>query len=220
MKYITLGKECSVATALRGLNLREYALPFDWIISTPQIISNVVMNDFKDFHCSLKLSTDKTSIVDSYGIEYTHDYPTIKEDFFINDNSDIVRERNIIKEGWETHIDDVQDKYRRRIQRFNIIMNSDEPVIALYNGEISGINIFKELFLKKYNKKNIYYVVYSEYDDISNEKKIELLENESISVCNLPDILVDENDNMYIDLNPLSKCYLWADAINKIHLKI
>lgn len=220
MKYITLGKECGVSTALRGLNLREYALPFDWIISTPEIISNVVMNDFKDFHCSLKLSDDMTGVIDSYGIEYTHDYPTIKEELFINDNFDIVREKNIIKQDWERHIDAVQAKYRRRIERFNTIMNSDELIIALYSGEVGEVNIFKDLFLKKYNKKNIYYVVYSEHEDISNEKKLELLENESISVCELCDILLDENDNMFIDPNPLSKCYLWADAINKIHLKI
>ena len=32
--FLTLGYDCSPAGALREMGLREYALPFDWVVST------------------------------------------------------------------------------------------------------------------------------------------------------------------------------------------
>ena len=31
--YLTIGYDCSPAGALKVLNLREFALPFDWVVS-------------------------------------------------------------------------------------------------------------------------------------------------------------------------------------------
>ena len=31
--YLTIGQDCSPAAALRNLNLRDFALPFDWVVS-------------------------------------------------------------------------------------------------------------------------------------------------------------------------------------------
>lgn len=38
--YLTIGYDCSPATALRNLNLREFALPFDWIVSKISSLDN------------------------------------------------------------------------------------------------------------------------------------------------------------------------------------
>lgn len=31
--YLTIGNDCSPAAALKNLNLREFTLPFDWVVS-------------------------------------------------------------------------------------------------------------------------------------------------------------------------------------------
>ena len=36
--YLTIGYDCSPAAALRNLNLREFALPFDWVVSNVTIL--------------------------------------------------------------------------------------------------------------------------------------------------------------------------------------
>jgi len=210
MNYICIGQHCSPATALRYLNLRAYALPFDWIRSSPEILSDVISDDFKGFHEGLQLSENKQYIIDSYGLEYPHDYPTIKnESDEFGENVEC-----IIIESWKDFIPEIQEKYKRRIERFQGIMNSSEPVIALFIGEISGISKFKEVFLKKYNKTNIFYVVLSEeiIDDLENQRLLE----EGISLCEPEEILIDENDRMFICKIAQSK--LWHDAIKRLKI--
>jgi len=219
MKFITLGQTCSPATALRNLSLREYALPFDWIRSNPNILSEVIVNNFNGFHDSLKLSENKTYVIDSYGLEFPHDYPTLNQSIIqVNEEAEAgnIVENEII-DSWTYLIPEIQEKYKRRIERFHSIMNSGEPVIALFSGEISGIQLFKDAFLKRYNKMNIFYAVLSE-ECISDELKKDLLENQNISLCDPEEILVDENDNMFID--NIAQAQLWKDAIAKFHLKI
>ena len=96
-------------------------------------------------------------------------------------------------------------------------MKSDEPLIALYAGYIGDVQLFKDVFKMRYNKTNIFYVVLSE-ESITDEKKQDLLEHHMISLCEAEEVLVDENDNMFID--PHAQAQLWKAAIDKIHLKI
>jgi len=218
MSIITLGQDCSAATALRTLSMRNYALPFDWIRSNPEILSEVILHNFKGFHESLKLSENKNYVIDSYGLEYPHDYPTVKQPV-LNMNGEVntedIFEHQII-DTWEEHIPSIQGKYKRRIERFHSIMNSEEPVLALFMGQVSHVNLFKNAFKIRYNKINVYYAVLSE-ESISEEQQQDLLENHNISLCEPEEILIDENDNMYINKEAQAK--LWFDAINKIHLK-
>ena len=214
MKYITLGWDCSPATALRNLQLREYALPFDWIRSNAEILSKVIENNFIGFHESLKLSENKHFVIDTYGLNFPHDYPTIKQNCI--SLTDEIGETVLVSD-WEKYIPVIQEKYKRRIERFHSIMNSDEPLIALYAGYIGDVQLFKDVFKMRYNKTNIFYVVLSE-ECVTDEKKQDLLENHMISLCEAEEVLVDENDNMFID--PHAQAQLWKAAIDKIYLKI
>ena len=38
--FITIGYDCSPASALRGLNMRQFALPFDWVESNITSLEN------------------------------------------------------------------------------------------------------------------------------------------------------------------------------------
>ena len=167
----------------------------------------------------LKLSDDKKYVTDYYNLEFPHDYPTIRQPkSFDNEEDEVggIRE-DVIIESWRDNIRNVREKYDRRINRFNAIMNSNEPVIALYSGKISEIQLFKDTFKQKYNKTNIWYAVLSD-EVVTDQEKQDLLDMENISLCDPEEIIVDENDNMYID--NIAQAGLWFHAINKIHLKI
>lgn len=208
MYYICLGQHCSPASALRILNRRTVALPFDWIRSTPEQLCSVIRNDFKDFHEDLRVSENNQYVIDSYGLEFPHDYPTIKNEY--NEHGYIIEAS--IEDSWKEMIPQIQEKYKRRITRFHEIMKSSEPVVALFIGEVSNIREFKKLFLEKYNKTNIYYVVLSE--EIISDIEGEELMKEQISMCEPEEILIDENDNLFID--KIAQANLWNDAILKI----
>lgn len=51
--YITIGRDCSPAAALRNLNIREFALPFDWIVSSISSIQECIEDHFEKFHSNL-----------------------------------------------------------------------------------------------------------------------------------------------------------------------
>jgi hypothetical protein len=215
IEYIPLGTVCSPATGLRNLSLRKYALPFDWIRSSPDMICNTILNDFNEFHKSLKLSDNQCYITDTYGFEFPHDYPTItqaNQPIQESEEANGIVENTIVKD-WESYVPTVQEKYKRRIYRFNYIMNSSDPVIVLHAGEISAVKMFKETFLNKYGKTNISYVVLSE-EIVAEEEQNRLLYQEQISLCEPEEILIDENDNMFIDT--MAQAKLWHNAICKL----
>jgi hypothetical protein len=57
--------------------LREAALPFDWIVSSTTSLDRCFKDNFSGFHTELKYSTWKTRLIDKYGFEFPHDYPTV-----------------------------------------------------------------------------------------------------------------------------------------------
>jgi len=147
------------------------------------------MDDFKGFHRSLRLNDEETRLIDEYGFEFPHDYPTSTQSEV---GEGTVHEATIIV-GWEKCHDIVLEKYKRRVERFKNILSSAAPIIAVFRGDPSYIFFFREAFLEKYNKKNIIYVVSSNRSCYSND----------IIVCNT------ENKG---DWNSTD---IWLDAISK-----
>lgn len=207
--FIPFGEACGPAKALRTLNLREFALPFDWVRSTPESLVRAVDDDFKSFHEDLRLSECKLYVSDSYGIQFPHDYPTQTHMTNVCDENSI---EDIIVEHWMESIPATREKYARRIERFHSLMNSDEQLTILTTCKLKNIEVFRELFLRKYNKTNILYVVLSE-DDVTEEEKERLLA-EGVSVCDPETIWVDEDENWYI--SPEEQTLLWKNAIVKV----
>ncbi len=73
--FLTIGNDCSPAAALRDLNLRKFALPFDWIKINITHLEKCLEDNFINFHCNLKLNKNKSRLIDTYDFEYPHDYP-------------------------------------------------------------------------------------------------------------------------------------------------
>jgi hypothetical protein len=78
--FLTIGYDCSPAATLRTLNLREFALPFDWVISSITSIQKCFEDNFIKFHTNLKFNDKKQKLIDSYGFEFPHDYPRNNKD--------------------------------------------------------------------------------------------------------------------------------------------
>ena len=145
--FITLGIDCQPTIALKELNLRKYALPFDWLTSTVNVIVECIKDDFKFFHQELNIDSNNV-LCDKYGFGFMHDYPSKNE-----------HEQDPV-DNWMDYNTDVITKYERRIKRFNDILNSETPIIAIYKGRLEDIKHFKQLFKEKYNKINIVYIIY------------------------------------------------------------
>jgi hypothetical protein len=168
--YITLGFDCSPAAALRGLELREFALPFDWIKLTVDILERCIKDDFKNFHKSLKFNYNKKMLIDYYGFQFIHDYPLISHEGEINNThlgEGIIAEKDSIIDNWQDYYEVVYEKYKRRIERFREIMKSPKPIIVLCRHNIAYVIQLKKFLNNHYNKNDIYFVVSSKetYED-------------------------------------------------------
>ena len=164
--FLTVGFDCSPAGALRGLNLRSEALPFDWVVSNISSLEKCFQDNFMKYHTNLKLEHSKTRLIDEYGFMFPHDYPLMD----INKNTDNVtidrigegiigEEKNkIITNNWQQFYSIAKEKYDRRIKRFLNIVNDDKPIILLCRYSTKDVLLLRNLFLKYYNKQK--YILY------------------------------------------------------------
>ena len=199
--YLTIGYDCSPAGALKVLNLREFALPFDWVISNIKFLQRCFETNFEDFHKKLTFNYNKTRLIDHYGFQFPHDYPLTNMTNFENNIGEGVfgEERGkFITEKWSDYYDTVLDKYNRRIERFKNIINDTKPIIVLCRYNTKDVLELKELFIKYYKNNNIYFV------NSCNE----VFENDYIKN------IYTEKDNKWNDIN------IWKEGIDDIVKKI
>jgi hypothetical protein len=164
-QYLTIGYDCSPASALRSLNLREFALPFDWVVSNINSIEMCFNDNFSKFHKDLKLSETRKRLIDAYGFQFPHDYPfdnvqskidnDIGEGVFDENISDLTKP---IVSNWMDYYFFVKEKYNRRIERFLNIVKSDEPIIVLCRYSIQDVIKLQQLFIKYYNNDRIIFI--------------------------------------------------------------
>ena len=199
--YLTIGYDCSPAAALRGLNLREFALPFDWVVSNIKSLQKCFETNFVDFHKKLVFNYNKTRLIDYYGFQFPHDYPlTHMTNFENNIGEGVFGEENgkFITDKWYHYYGVVLDKYNRRIERFKNIINDTKPIIVLCRYNTKDVLELQELFIKYCKNKNIYFV------NSCNE----LFENEYIKN------IYTEKDNKWNDIN------IWKEGIDDVIKKI
>jgi hypothetical protein len=160
MHFITIGFDCSPASALRALGRRPFALPFDWVVSNQRALLTCMSEDFRRFHTDLHLSADQTCVIDAYGFEFPHDYPRSKAGN-ISDNGEYYAEvrGSIVNQHWQQHSTAAKAKYARRIARFlAMVRDPVTPVIVLsrYPGE--HMPILQDLLQQIYPTANFYFV--------------------------------------------------------------
>jgi hypothetical protein len=191
--FITIGKDCSPATALKNMGLRKEALPFDWVESKVNALDKCFAENFERFHTKLYKNKIKTRMIDSYGFEFPHDYPTIQQDI----SGQLIPEY-YIADGWESQYDVIKAKYGRRIDRFRNILSDPAPIIVLCRYYMSELRIIQTFFIKYYNKHNVYFV----------NATHESFENDNI-LCINPEKMGDWNNTK-----------IWSEGISQIIQKI
>lgn len=101
MIIIPIGVDCGVADALKKLNKRNCAYPFDWNV-TYCGVSEILKNTFCDFVPMTRYGIQKdprySSVFNKYGVLFIHD-------------------------DWMKNAKVEQDKYHRRVERFQKVLN-------------------------------------------------------------------------------------------------
>ena len=157
--YITIGYDCSPAAALRTAGLRDFALPFDWVVSNLHSLQRCFEDNFKQFHTNLQFNGPHSRLIDAYGFQFPHDYP-------LRDVSDSEIGEGVFGEepgkpiiaDWSKYYALVKEKYARRIERFNTIMRDPAPIIVLCRYSHHNVIILRHLIAKYYNKTNVIFV--------------------------------------------------------------
>lgn len=149
MLIIPFGNNCAVAYQLQKYNLRIHSYPFDWLSCNNISILDLISNDYKnlfedliikkklDFHYKINSywNDSKLNTVNVYNSQYKIFF---KHDFLEKDFSN------------NNFINNVKEKYERRIERFNTIMQSEKKKILI---QINNINLYDE-YVKLFEKKN------------------------------------------------------------------
>jgi hypothetical protein len=125
---ISIGCSCPTALSLQQLKIKKETYPFDWIISNPIILYDFILNGpskFLNFNMNNNSCNDVTFTVihdvyskllghttscyalNEYGIYFTHDLK-----------------------------DDIYEKYKRRCERFNDVIQSNSKILFIYTTEI------------------------------------------------------------------------------------
>ena len=201
LNYLTIGYDCSPAAALRNLNLRDSALPFDWVVSNINALQMCFETNFEHLHKNLVLNNNKTRLIDYYGFQFPHDYPlSHMRNFENNIGEGLFGEENgkFITDKWFDYYGIVLDKYNRRIERFKNIINDTKPIIVLCRYTTTDVLKLHNLFINYYKVKNIYFI------NSSNE----LFENDNIKN------VYTEKNNVWNDVN------IWKVGIDDIIKKI
>lgn len=173
--YLTLGHDCSPAGALRALELRTTAYPFDWNISTISALESCFATNFEYFHKNVVLNDTNTKVVDLYGFIFPHDYPLenvnnmeeyIGEGVFAEENG-----KRIVNH-WMDYNQIVVDKYARRIERFKNIVYDPKPIIVFCRYNTNEVLKLYHLFITYYKRSDVYFINSSsepfENDNIKN----------------------------------------------------
>lgn len=158
--FISIGHDCSPAAAQRGLNYRNFALPFDWIVTNIKGLNKCFEEDFSRFHTNLKYNHDKSRLIDDYDFEYPHDYPFENTTDLNNVGKGVYGENKetSIVDNWHDYYEVIKEKYNRRIVRFRNIMHDTKPIIVLCRYHINDLIALYRLLINYYNKDNIYII--------------------------------------------------------------
>lgn len=125
--FVSFGLNCCSGIVLQNTKLRKEALPFDNIVSSPKVIYDCLINNFKDFtefndknefltiDSNIKRlfelsNTDLTKHTNNYGIYFNH---------YLNRD-----------------INDIKNTFTRRIDRFFNLLKTCKKIVFIYSTEL------------------------------------------------------------------------------------
>lgn len=128
--FVPIGDNCSVAYNLQKLGLRIFALPFDWIrIGHLSSVSSLIENKFSGFLDDL-VEIDHSNKFKCFGDDYEYADGLTKICVVQNTKYNIKFYHDFNKEI-VSEIDDIKEKYARRIERlFDHLISKNKIIFA------------------------------------------------------------------------------------------
>lgn len=172
---ISLGHFCGVAQELERLGLRDASYPFDWLITTREPLHQLIDSHFDGFleYDYLYQSREERKIYRNkyynFGVSFYHDFSKYKP--------------------LDVQLDEVKEKYARRIERFYTAITEPALFIRYVNNEDDAEYYSKHFdeCLERYKQfcpeSELIFVVNDEYKNfnIPNAFYVEKDENDTVA---------------------------------------
>lgn len=156
--YLSLGKDCSPARALKALQLKTETMPFDWLESHPASILQCLKDDFRRFHQTVAINEIGNVVCDEYGFRFPHDYPSQRSTSYTMLNNCFAGLYQVDPD-FEQYVPHVTAKYQRRIERFRTMMvDTSIPIIVLCRASINEVLYFNQSIRQIYGRALLYVV--------------------------------------------------------------
>lgn len=133
-------------------------MPFDWVESNVDSLEKCIGDRFAQYHKGLRLNDTKTRVIDAYGFEFPHDYPTMDSEMEEVGECNYGETGKCIVENWMDYYDIVKAKYDRRINRFVAVLLDSRPIIVLCRYSPADVLRIQGILTRAFHKKNIYFV--------------------------------------------------------------
>lgn len=190
INIIPIGSNCKISHYLRRCKLRHNAYPFDWNCTSLKMIYDVFSNDFENFLDDIFIGTEINRLYfgdddDKLIISNEKIFPIICKKYNILFPHDF----NKIDANY---INQIKNKYKRRIERFRNIINSDKIIYLVYcnanfnlnQWQVSVYNEYNKEILKHYRGNNIYFL--NKIKELFKDKKnINIISLSELKVMNL-----------------------------------
>jgi hypothetical protein len=211
---LSIGGDCASASALRISGLRKAAYPFDWIVSPFSSVYQAFKDDFKHFleTASLHIRSDNHGIIDYYGFQFVHDFPTIE-----NNDTNSIHTETVLSNNWAEAIPEIQTKYNRRINRLRSVLHGTEPVVFVRRtNDKKQVIAFRSLIKNLYPQLSFLILVAESFMDTNwHEENVKnFYVNDSIKWNNIDDWL---NVFKELGLTPETTKYLSFDDDDNDH---
>ncbi len=128
MNYISLGFNCNVALALRNCKLDKETNVFDWLVSHPKDILNILKNNIKDF-----LKDDINFLLFSLSKQKYLLNKDTKNKIIYDKNTNLIFEHDY--DGTFDSIITTKNKYKRRIIRLKNILAGNNKILFIFSGK-------------------------------------------------------------------------------------
>tara|TARA_B110000211_G_scaffold234646_1_gene305329 strand:+ start:2869 stop:3456 length:588 start_codon:yes stop_codon:yes gene_type:complete len=152
--YIPIGSNCSTSHYLRKHNMRHIAYPFDWNCASLEMVYNALSNNFKDFLNDIFIGTKINRLYfgdedDNLIVSNETIFPIICKKYNILFPHDFNKIDTV-------YINKVKNKYKRRINRINSIINNgnmDKTIYLIYCNIDFSLNKWQKSVYNEYNTK-------------------------------------------------------------------
>lgn len=183
---ISIGQACNPAVALRALDLRKEAYPFDWTVSPFQSLYSAFQDDFHHYiePDSLTLrKPDHYGVLNYYGIHLVHDFPAATPNDAL---AEAIGEGHItggaLRDNWRSFIPMVHEKYQRRIGRLRRLFLSGERIYLIRLGDMTKQQAvqLRDLLLSQYPASDFVIVVINQTAEMKHDWQLPRIINKYV----------------------------------------